>query len=249
MDDHGSSFPLSTPAAILIGAAIVAVAILISGGVIKLQGYTSTQPSQPQTAQAAASASPAPTFANVTVGNLPVLGNPNAKVTIVEWADFQCPFCERFFTDDEQQLKKDYVDTGKVKYAFRDFAFLGQPTTDPAGDESTNAANAARCANEQGKFWEFHDYLYNHQGQEDGGTFSKDNLKKFAADLGLNTDQFNQCVDSDKYVNDVKADMSAGKTAGVSGTPTVYINGQQFVGAQPYATIKAAIDSALASAK
>ncbi len=240
---ESQSFPLSTQASILIGAVIIGMAILISGGVIKPQGMQAT--AQQGVVQPGASISPAPSVYNVTTGNLPILGNPNAKVTVVEFADYQCPFCEQFFTNDEPQIKKDYVDTGKVKYVFRDFAFLGQPTTDPAGDESTNAANAARCANEQGKYWQYHDYLYSHQGQEDQGTFSKDNLKTFAANLGLNTDQFNSCVDSNKYVSDVTADMNAGKAVGVTGTPTIYINGAQFVGAQPYATIKQAIDAAL----
>ncbi len=235
-----TNFPLTIQASILIGSLIIAVAILINGGVIKIKGLTTN--STPAVAGVAQpSASSAPTVTNVTAGNLPSLGDPNAKVLVVEWADFQCPFCERFFKDAEANLRKDYVDSGKVKYAFRDFAFLGT--------ESDDAANAARCANEQGKFWQFHDYLYNHQGSENSGTFSKDNLKKFASDLGLNTDSFNSCVDSGKYAKDVSADVDAGRNAGVSGTPTIYINGTQLVGAQPYTTVKAAIDKALASAK
>ena len=245
------TFPISTPAAILIGAVLVSFAILISNGVIKLggaglgAGTTGSAPTQQQ-----AGATPAPSvYQNVTAGNLPTLGNNNAKVLVVEWADYQCPFCEQFFTQVEPQIKKDYIDTGKIKFAFRDFPFLGQPTSDPAGDESANAANAARCANEQGKFWQYHDYLYSHQGQEDQGAFSKDNLKKFASDLGFNTDQFNQCIDSNKYAKDATDDMNAGKAVGVSGTPTVYVNGTQIVGAEPYSAFKDAIDKALASAK
>ena len=105
------------------------------------------------------------------------MGNKNAKVTIIEFADFQCPFCERFFKDAESNIIKDYVNSGKVKFAFRHYAFLGQ--------ESNFAAEASECANEQGKFWEFHDYLFKNQQGENQGAFTKDKLKGFAATLGL----------------------------------------------------------------
>lgn len=175
---------------------------------------------------------------DVAVGNLPVMGNKNAKVKIVEFADFQCPFCKQWFSDVESNLINDYVKTGKVAFYWRDYPFLGQ--------ESNIAANAARCANEQGKFWEFHDYLYNHQGQENSGAFSADNLKQFGATLGLNTDQFNNCVDSGKYNTATQKDLADGQKAGVSGTPTIFINGQSIVGAQPYSAFKTIIDQELA---
>lgn len=174
---------------------------------------------------------------NVSVGNLPVLGNKDAKVKVVEFADFQCPFCEQWFQQVMPQLKKDYIDTGKIAFYWRDYPFLGQ--------ESNYAAGAARCANDQGKFWDFHDYLYTHQGQENSGAFSKDNLKQFAAGLGLNTDQFNSCLDADKFSADYQKDLSDGQKAGVNGTPTVFVNGVAIVGAQPYDAFKTAIDQAL----
>ncbi len=237
MKEHS---PISTQAAILIGALIIAVSNLMGSGIIKLQGLATTQTPTTQVAQVGnvGNVSPAPSGSvvvqGVTAGNLPTLGDKNAKVLVVEWADYQCPFCKQWFDSVENQFKKDYVDTGKVQFAFRDFAFLGQ--------ESNDAANAARCANEQGKYWDYHDYLYSHQGSENSGTFSKDNLKKFAASLNLNSDQFNSCVDSNKYAKDVQA----GKKAGTNGTPTVYINGTQLVGAQPYSSYQQAIDAALA---
>lgn len=175
---------------------------------------------------------------DVSVGNLPVQGNKDAKVKVIEFADFQCPFCEQWFKTVESQLVTDYVKTGKIAFYWRDYPFLGQ--------ESNYAASAARCANEQGKFWDFHDYLYNNQGQENSGAFSKDNLKKFAATLGLNTDQFNACLDADKYSKDYQADLADGQKAGVNGTPTVFVNGVAIVGAQPYSAFKQAIDAALA---
>lgn len=177
----------------------------------------------------------------VDVGSFPIMGDKNAKVTVIEFADYQCPFCEKWFTDSEANLIKDYVNTGKVKFAFRDFAFLGQ--------ESTWAAEAASCANEQDKFWQYHDYLYQHQGQENSSAFSKDNLKAFAATIGLNTEQFNSCLDTDKYAKAVSDDTTAGQNAGVSGTPTTFVNGISMVGAQPYSDLKTLIDQELSKAK
>ncbi len=184
------------------------------------------QPSQP------------PTNVNVGVGHLPLLGDKNAKVTIVEFADLRCPFCKQFQDSTFSQLKKDYIDTGKVKFAFRHYAFLG-----PA---SVTAANAVECANEQGQFWQMHDYLYQNQPAEtDTSMYTTDNLTTIAGNLGMNTDQFKNCLSSTKYQKNVDQDMQDGQQAGVSGTPTFYINGTQLVGAQPYSSIKAVIDQAL----
>jgi len=202
---------------------------------------TATQPNSPQIAPNEPN-QPAPgAKVNVDAGHLPVLGNKNAKVTVIEFADFQCPFCERFFKDAAPNIIKDYVDTGKAKFAFRHYAFLGQ--------ESTDAAVASECANEQGKFWEYHDYLYNHQGAENSGAFAKDKLIGFATDLGFNTNQFSSCLSSDKYAKRVADDLAAGQKAGVSGTPTTFVNGQAVVGAQPYSAFKTLIDQELSKIK
>ncbi|MBI2074291.1 MAG: DsbA family protein [Candidatus Levybacteria bacterium] len=175
---------------------------------------------------------------NVDVGHLPIKGNKDAKVTIVEFADFRCPFCERFFKDAETSLVKDYVDTGKVKYAFRHYAFLGQ--------QSVWAAQASECANEQGKFWKFHEWLYNNQAPEsDLEYYSKDNLVKYAANVDIDTNQFASCLNSDKYAKQVQDDLSEGQKAGVNGTPTLFVNGIPIVGAQPYSAFKTVIDQEL----
>lgn len=180
---------------------------------------------------------PTRTKINVDVGHFPPLGDKNAKITIVEFADFQCPFCRNFLENTLSEVKKDYIDKGKVKFYYRNFAFLGS--------ESTWAAEASECANEQDKFWEFHDYLFAHQQGENLGTFSKDNLKKFATELGFDTQKFSGCLDSEKYKTNVEKDLAEGRQAGVSGTPATFVNGMLIGGAQPYSNFKAIIDEKL----
>jgi protein-disulfide isomerase len=193
--------------------------------------------------QAGTAAAPAPgAKVNVANGHFPLKGNANAKVTIVEFADFRCPFCEQFFTQTESQIFKDYVDTGKVKFAFRQFAFLGDP--------STIAANAAECANDQGKFWEFHDYLYKNQPAEtDTSMYNTDTLTKDAVSLGMNGNTFRSCLDGKKDDAKAAGDMADGQKAGVNGTPTFFVNGISLVGAEPYSAFKTLIDQELANAK
>lgn len=234
--ERSNSF-LTTPLAILLGSFVISVAILIHGGIIKLGGAAQVPAQVAQQPSQAVQPTPGAKV-DVSVGHLPVKGSDKAKVTIIEFADFQCPFCERFFTQTETNIIKDYVSTNKAKFAFRHYAFLGQ--------ESTWAAEAAECANEQNKFWEYHDYLYSHQGQENSGTFNKDKLEGFAQTLGLNTDQFKTCLESDKYADKVKADFTEGQKAGVNGTPATFINGQLISGAAPYNDFKTLIDSELA---
>ena len=143
----------------------------------------------------------------------------------------------------------DYVNNGKVKFAFRNFAFLG-----PA---STVASNAAMCANEQGKFWPYHDWLYKNQPPEtDTSMYTNEKLASASATLGMNDSQFKQCLDANKYNSQVSSDMSDGQSAGVSGTPsfvigkldgsgTKIVQGTVVVGAVPYSEFKQAIDPLL----
>ena len=164
----------------------------------------------------------------------PMKGQKSAPVTIVEFSDFQCPFCARFYTDTLTQIQKDYIDTGKVKIVYRDFPLSFHTNAQPA-------AEAAECADDQGKFWQFHDKLFENQQ-----ALSGDNYKLWAKELGLDTKKFNDCVDSNKYASEVQKDMTDGQAAGVSGTPAFFVNGQFLSGAQPYAAFKSAIDAALA---
>jgi len=206
-----------------------------AGGTQQAAAAPTANPQQPAAPAAGAKV-------NVAVGHFPIKGNPKAKVTIVEFADFRCPFCEQYFTNTESQIIKDYVDTGKVKYAFRNFAFLG-----PA---SVVAADAAECANDQGKFWDFHDYLYKNQPSEsDTSMYTTDTLTQAAVSLGMDGTAFSDCLNN--KTDDAKAakDMSDGQAAGVSGTPSFFINGISLVGAEPYSSFKTIIDQELAKAK
>ena len=164
-------------------------------------------------------------------------GDANAPVTIIEFADFQCPYCGRFFSQTEPQIDKTYIQTGKVRFGYYDFAFLGQ--------ESNWAAEAAECAADQDKFWEYHDKLYSSQSGENQGAFNKDNLKKLAKDLGLDTRAFNECLDSGKYTQLIQDESSAASSIGVRSTPTFLVNGQPLVGAQPFDAFQQVIESFL----
>lgn len=192
------------------------------------------------------------------------LGNPGAKVAVVLYEDFQCPFCgaiSGLMQPDApliQSLKQrdpnwtplvpgiidDYVKNGKLLFVYRDFplSFLGP--------ESVRSAEAARCAGDQGKFWQYHDYLFGHQNGEGQGAFSDPNLKSFAKILGLNTALFNKCLDEGKYTKAVADSEAEGKVAGVTGTPKGFIlkNGKivgTIDGAESYATVKLKIDNVL----
>ncbi len=164
-------------------------------------------------------------------------GNPDAPVTILEFSDFQCPYCGRFFAEVEPQINQQYIENGQVRMGYIHFAFLGQ--------ESLWAAEASECAADQDAFWEFHDKLFNSQNGENRGAFSKDNLKKFAAELGLDTDTFNQCLDGGKYSAYVQSQVNVGRQIGVQSTPTFLVNGQAVVGAQPFSAFQQAIENSL----
>jgi len=162
-----------------------------------------------------------------------VTGNKNAKVTLVEFSDFQCPFCQSFKSVIDQVLK-DYKD--KVKVVYKHYPLT---TIHPMAQK---AAEAAECAADQGKFWEMHDKLFANQS-----TLSVDNFKAWAKELGLKESTFNSCLDGGKKSDKIAADQQYGDSIGVSGTPTSYVNGNIVAGAQSYDYVKNLIDQALAS--
>jgi protein-disulfide isomerase len=183
-------------------------------------------------ANAQSAAPPPPLAAGIRVtGN--AMGEPNAPVTIEEWADLQCPACRSFALGTEPQLRTGYVASGKVRLVFRHLAFIGQ--------ESLWAAEALECAGEQNRFWDLHDRLYASQGGENTGTFSKPNLEKIASAIGLGS-SFNTCLESDRYLQKVRDDTAAGQAKGVAATPTFFVNGQKLEGVLSYDQLRAIID-------
>ncbi|MBN1385935.1 thioredoxin domain-containing protein [Candidatus Woesearchaeota archaeon] len=166
-----------------------------------------------------------------------VKGDKDSPVTIVEFSEFECPFCGRYYRDTYGQIMDNYVKTGKVKYVFRDFPLSFH-------QNAQKAAEAAECAGEQDMYWEMHDKLF-----ESGVTGGVDSFKQYAADIGLDTDDFNSCLDSGKMAAETAKDMQDGQAAGIRGTPGFIINGKLLSGAQPYTAFEAAINEALAAAK
>jgi len=171
--------------------------------------------------------------ASVSIDDDAIEGNEDAPVTIIEFSDYECPFCERFYSQTLGQIRENYIDTGKVKLVYRDF-----PLSFHA--QAQKAAEAAECAGEQGKYYEMHDKLFG-EGV-DGGVTS---FKQYAKDIGLNTNDFNYCLDSGKMANEVQKDFSDGQNAGVQGTPAFFINGNQVTGAQPYSVFEQVIEQEL----
>ncbi|MCG3139997.1 MAG: hypothetical protein HDKAJFGB_00934 [Anaerolineae bacterium] len=165
------------------------------------------------------------------------LGNPEAPLQIVEFADFQCPFCGRHHQLVAPELIKNYVDTGKATYVYKHLAFLG--------NESVWAAIAAECAADQGKFWEYHNYLFEHQNGENQGAFNKDKLIGFGKELGLDMPKFETCVNTDATFDRVRADTEEGQKLGVTSTPTFFVNGKPLVGLTSPDEFKQTLDQAL----
>lgn len=162
--------------------------------------------------------------------NDPAKGNLQAPVTIVEFSDFQCPYCG-FVEPTLRKIFETYPD--KVKLVYKNYPL-------PSHENAENAALAALCAKEQDKYWEYHDKLFENQE-----SLKVDDLKKYAADLGLKTPDFNSCLESKKYKSQIEADMMEANRAGVRGTPAFFLNGRPLYGAQPFEKFKAVIDEEL----
>lgn len=182
----------------------------------------------------------------IKIEGAPILGEKNAPVTIVEFSDYQCPFCRKFWQDTLPSIQKDYINTGKVKLVYKDFPLGFHPGAIPY-------AEAARCAKEKGgdqAYFKMHDKIFEEQTKLDGGTVKStieypgdETLKKWAKDVGYD---IGSCLDSGKYKSEVQKDLSEGSSAGVQGTPGFFVNGKLISGAQPYSVFKQAIDSELA---
>src|SRR3989304_2233796 len=183
------------------------------------------------------------TLSLFTANASPYLGDENAPITLVEFGDYQCFFCHKFFNETESAILKNYVETGKVKIIFKDFTIIGP--------DSIAAANAAHCAKDQGKFWEYHDTLYNNWGGENNDWASSENLLKFAQSIELNEENFVKCMVEKKYDQLVTSSNNDARTLGLTGTPGFFIIGPdnqitKIPGAQPYESFQRIFEYELA---
>lgn len=190
----------------------------------------------------------APT-AEVSVDDDAILGAVDAPVTIIEFSDYQCPFCRKFWVETYPQLKKEYVDTGKAKIVFRDFPLT---SIHPAAQIASEAAECVRAQGGDAAYWQMHDKMFLEQNIMDGGSetspvqgtvsFTEVELKAWAKELGFTIDS---CLDSKQFASEVQKDLSDGQSYGVRGTPAFFVNGKLLSGAQPFSAFKAAIDAEL----
>jgi len=182
----------------------------------------------------------------MAISDEPFKGNGQARVAVIEFSDYQCPFCARYSKDTFARIEDDYLDTGKVKYVFRDLPL-------PFHKQAFKAAEAAHCAGEQGKFWEMHDLLFQNQS-----ALAVEQLPGYARTLGLSEDGFARCLESGQFAADIDKDVAAAGAVGINGTPTFLLGVVQpgdgrvkvvkkLVGAKPYEEFKAAIDGMLAA--
>lgn len=228
--EAGKPSPYFIPGAIIIAGALIAGAVFYSNS------SSSFKTANPLDNQPSAKV-------EVSADDDPFLGPENARVIIIEFSDFQCPFCRSFWRDTLGQIKEKYIDSGKsVKFVYRDFPLS---SIHPMAQKY---AEAAECAEDQKKFWEMHDKIFEEQGKLGQGTvsaFTATDIKRWAAEISLKVSEFNQCLDSGKYVAEVKKDFDDGAKAGISGTPSFFVNGKILVGAQPIQSFIQIIDSEL----
>jgi protein-disulfide isomerase len=182
------------------------------------------------------------TISIFTANGSPFLGNEDAPIILVEFGDYQCFFCNKFFHETEDSILENYVKTGKVKMIFKDFTIIGP--------DSVNAAHAAHCANDQGKFWEYHDILYNNWAGENNGWASSANLFKFAQEISLDVNHFEDCMKNAIHQELVVASNNDARTLGLTGTPAFFVIGSdnqitKIGGAQPYEVFEKIFESEL----
>jgi protein-disulfide isomerase len=165
-----------------------------------------------------------------------MMGDGDAPLTIVEWSDYQCTFCKRFRDQTLDQIKSQYIDTGKVKFVYRDFPL------DSIHPNARPAAIASECAGDEGKFWEFHDKLFETQQQWSNSPSAKDLFKQYGTELGID---IADCIVGNMYDGEVSKDLADGSANGVSGTPAFIVGNQYLSGAQPFERFKAVIEAQL----
>jgi len=172
----------------------------------------------------------------------PVLGDSNAPITLVEFGDYQCHYCHVFFDSIEGDIIKNYVETGKVKIIFKDYNIIGE--------DSVKASQGAHCANDQGLFWEYHDILYSHWTGENNGWASSENLTNFAQQIGLNMDEWSECMDEGSHSQIILKSNDDARALELTGTPAFFVISSEgkvskLFGAQPFEVFKKIFDSQL----
>jgi protein-disulfide isomerase len=226
----------------IIFAFLFVISIFTGGfGIGNESSGSGTAPSAPSAPSAPGVPAPTAAAGDVDIEGNYFKGDEDADVVLVEFSDFQCPFCSRFYSQTLGQIESEYIDSGKVKLVYKDFPL------DSIHPEARPASNAARCAGEQGKFWEYHDLLFENQQ-----SLSDSSYKNWASDLSLDTSQFNSCLDNSKYDAQVTKDFNDGSGVGVRGTPGFVVidksgNGRLISGAQPFSSFQSAIEAALSS--
>lgn len=221
---------------LFISLSIVIAGIIIAGAIFLSRNNNLQPPLPPSAVDDNQDNNPEPIVKkDVSEDDDPVIGSKDAPITMIEFSDFECPFCKRFFDETLPQVEKNYIEKGYVKLVYRDFPLSN------IHPNAQKAAEAAECAEEQGKWREMHDLIF--KNQQTG--LSIDNFKKWAKEIKLNTQKFNECLDSDKYKAEVEKDLNDGLSYGIQGTPSFFINGELLVGAQPYQVFKTKFDTIL----
>lgn len=233
-------------ATILISGSMVYLGLQLQGGKSSqgdieagIQAYIAKQ--QAEAAQAQAEANK-PTFVSGDYSDDdPVLGDANAPVTMIEFSDYECPFCKRHFTQTLPQLKEKYIDTGKLKLVYRDFP-LG--FHDPLATQQAMAAECVRDQTDDETYFVYHDLVFQ-TTNSNGRGMEKSQLYDLAEQVGADRATFTECLDTEKYKDEVAKDIADGMQAGVNGTPGFLINGQLVSGAQPFAVFEQIIEAEL----
>lgn len=195
------------------------------------------QPSENNKAQ------PTPTLSGDFSDDDPFMGDEEASVTIVEFSDFQCPYCRKFYNEALPQIKEKYIETGKIKFVYRDFPLNFHSGAFPS-------ALASECARDQGGdeiYFAMHDKIFDGQNALGSGTveISDESLISYAEELDLDMDEFNECFEEERYKEEIYQDLSVGQSAGITGTPGFILDGQIISGAQPFSVFESAIEKAL----
>jgi len=229
------------PPSLAIGATVASITMIVVilgvGGSVNQQGLLI------ETAPKIEQMGPVKITMDTFVSNgSPILGNPNAPITLVEFGDYQCHYCNVFFQDIEDEIIKNYVESGKVKMIFKDYNIIGP--------DSINSSHGAHCAGEQGLFWEYHDILYSNWTGENNGWASPSNLTTFADEINVNMDQWSECMNEKSHSKTIMESNNDAKALELTGTPAFFIINEdgkvsKLFGAQPFEVFKRTFDSQL----